>query len=273
MVPVRGVRGVRRQSWPRVMRCVPAQPFPVVGPPSVRCACPAISRCGPAQRPLCLPSQFPLCARPASSVPAAPFAWWIRAPWNIWWIRMHRIFHVARIYLDHGAGDPGVRRGAGPGGSGSPGPVARSRWTAPPPGRGQPRRPRQRSGPSSLIRPAPGGHLDRGNGRGTVPAAPHARDQREYVPSVLSRLATELRLIWDLDNIPVPRTMNHAVGGVRDQPDPAPRPGLVRAALPGRGAGRGLGTAVRRDQRGRRRLRARPPGARLRGVTGLRGGR
>ena len=142
---------------------------------------------------------------------------------------MHRIFHGARIFPGHGAGDPGVRHGAVAGGSAAPG------------GRR----------PVSLDGPAPAGGSHGG------------RDAQR----------PQLRLMRGLDDTPVPRTMNHAVGGVRDQPDPAPRPGLVRAALPGRGAGRGLGTAVRRDQRGRRRLRAGPPGARRRGVTGLRGGR
>jgi signal transduction histidine kinase len=72
---------------------------------------------------------------------------------------------------------------------------------------------------------------------------------------------------------PAGRTMDHALGGVRDQQDPGRGPGPVRPALPGRGPGGGLGTAVRRDQRGRRRLRSGPPGAGRRRLAGLRGGR
>ena len=44
---------------------------------------------------------------------------------------------------------------------------------------------------------------------------------------------------------PLPRTMNHAVRGVRDQPETGPRPAPVPAALPGRGAGVGLGAGLR----------------------------
>ena len=52
--------------------------------------------------------------------------------------------------------------------------------------------------------PRPGGHLDE-NGRGTVPGGTAGeglvRDHSEYVVSILSQPATELRLIWDLGNI------------------------------------------------------------------------
>ena len=60
--------------------------------------------------------------------------------------------------------------------------------------------------PATAVSPAPrpGGHLDE-NGRGTVPGGTAGeglvRDHSEYVVSILSQPATELRLIWDLGNI------------------------------------------------------------------------
>jgi len=47
------------------------------------------------------------------------------------------------------------------------------------------------------------------NSHGTVPGGTAARDHSEDVASILSRPATELRLMWDLGNISLPGRMSH----------------------------------------------------------------
>jgi len=128
-------------------------------------------------------------------------------------------------------------------------------------------RPFQRMSPARRAPAGPGVGLGLGLAIVSAIAAAHGAELR-----AVTRTGGGLTIDVQFP-APAGRTIDHALGGVRDQPDPGPRPGQVHPALPGGGTGGGLGTTVRRDQRGRQRLRAGPPGRGRRGLAGLRGGR
>jgi signal transduction histidine kinase len=96
-------------------------------------------------------------------------------------------------------------------------------------------RPFQRMDPA---RRAPGG-LGLGLAIVSAIATAHRADLRA-VTRTGGGLAIEVQFPARL-----PRTMNHAARGVRDQPETGPRPAPVPATMPRRGAGVGLGAGLR----------------------------